>query len=315
MKRYLGIDIGGTTTKFGLFCENGQLEEKWEQKTRIGDNGVHIIPDIAAAAAEKMEELKKRNREIVAAGMGIPGPMNDAGYVERCVNLNWNNCAPAAGLERLLSIPVFAGNDANVAALGEQWQGAGKDFRNVFLITLGTGVGGGMIADGRIVNGRGGMAGEIGHVSVNPDEVLRCNCGNRGCLDQMASATGIVRNALRLLEQSEEDSVLRTVAHPSARDVADAASAGDALALAALDYCFGFLGKALSIVSHVSGPDLFIIGGGVSGMGELLIRLVERHYRQNMYLSADYAEIRLATLGNDAGIYGAARMAMQNSGV
>ena len=237
------------------------------------------------------------------------------GYLcaKRCVNLGWGDFNPARELAAILrGVPVFAGNDANMAAMGEYWQGSGKDADSLIFITLGTGVGGGIILDGKMVFGSGGLGGEIGHVVVNPDETLPCNCGQLGCLDQTASATGIVRSAQRLLDSSDAPSVLRAITPLTARDVVDAARRGDALAEEAFDRCMYFLGKGMAMLTNIVDPDLFIIGGGVSKAGSYLIDTVKKHYDALATLTDHRAGIALARLGNDAGLFGAAKLAMDS---
>lgn len=307
-KFYFGVDIGGTATKLGAFSADGQLLDKWEIPTDISESGSHIMPNIAA----EIIRYAGTTENVIAAGVGVPGPVRRDGSVKRCVNLGWGGFNPARDLSaHLHGVPVFAGNDANMAAMGEYWQGGGQGSRNLVFITLGTGVGGGIVLDGRVVYGSTGLGGEIGHVVVNPDEPVPCNCGQYGCLDQTASATGVVRQAKRVLaRRADESSSLRALDSLTARDVFDAAKAGDALAYEAVDTCMSYLGKSMAMLTNIIDPDMYIIGGGVSKAGAFLIDLVRRHYERLATLSEQKAEIALATLGNDAGIYGAAKLAM-----
>jgi glucokinase len=233
------------------------------------------------------------------------------GFVEVCVNLGWKNKRPA---EEIKSFPGFeawkvdVGNDANVAALGEQKKGGGKGFSSAVMITLGTGVGGGIVVDGKMVAGSHGMGGELGHLTVNPAETARCNCGNHGCLEQYASATGVVRVAHELLRSENAESSLRTLEGFTAKDVFDAAKAGDEIALKAVDTLGTYLGLALSYVTLTVDPEIFIIGGGVSKAGKILLDAIEKHYHRFVTLSDHHAAICTASLGNDAGILGAAGM-------
>jgi len=307
---YFGVDIGGTATKIGAFDQRGALLSKWEIKTDTAENGGLILPNIA----EEILHYARNLSRIVSIGVGIPGPVQRGGYVKRCVNLGWGDFNPARELASILrGVPVFAGNDANVAAMGEYWQGSGKDAESIVFITLGTGVGGGIILDGRMVYGMGGLGGEIGHVVVNPDETIPCNCGQYGCLDQTASATGIVRTAKRLLEESTEPSALRSLEIITARDVVDAARKGDALAAKAFDRCMYFLGKSMAMLTNILDPEVYIIGGGVSKAGDYLVETVKKHYDSLSILSERKADIALAKLGNDAGIYGAAKLAIDSA--
>lgn len=307
-KVFFGVDIGGTATKLGAFSAESKLLDKWEIPTDTGEHGSRIMPNIAA----EIVRYAGTTENVIAAGVGVPGPVRRDGYVRRCVNLGWGGFNPARDLSaQLEGVPTFAGNDANMAAMGEYWQGGGQGARSLVFITLGTGVGGGIVLDGRVVYGSTGLGGEIGHVVVNPDEPMPCNCGQYGCLDQTASATGVVRHAKRVLaRRTDEPSALRALDAITARDVFDAAKAGDALAYEAVDTCMGFLGKSMAMLTNIIDPDMYIIGGGVSKAGEFLIDLVRRHYEQLATLSEQRAKIALATLGNDAGIYGAAKLAM-----
>ena len=307
----IGIDIGGTSVKIGLFESTGELIDKWEVRTRSEDGGINILPDVAASIRSKVQEMGlDLKRDIAGAGMGIPGPVLSDGYVEVCVNLGWHNANPQEELSKLLDgIPVKSGNDANVAALGEMWQGGGMGCRDLVMVTLGTGVGGGVIIDQRIITGKHGLGGEIGHIHVRDEEKERCNCGGVGCLEQVSSATGIAREARRRMAASDKDSILRQVGdRVTAKDVLDAAKAGDELALEVMETVGHYLGVALAAISMVVDPEIFVIGGGVSRAGQFLVDLIQKYYEQFTPISKNKARIVLATLGNDAGIYGAARL-------
>lgn len=306
---YIGVDIGGTTTKFGIFLEDGIILEQWEVMTDTAEGGSHILPVVAREIYKKIKTAEYEEDQLMGIGMGVPGPILEDGYLNNCVNLGWGKLNPAMELERLMNgIPVIAGNDANVAALGEYWQGRGKGHRNMVFITLGTGVGSGIILDGKMLYGAKGLGGEIGHISVNPDETEVCNCGHRGCLDQMASATGIVRNAMRFLQYEDTESTLREYENLTAKKVLDAAKQGDRIAEKTVQYCMQFLGKSISDISYTVDPEIFVIGGGVSKAGEYLIRIIRNHYEVHAQLVPGKAQIELATLGNEAGIYGAAKL-------
>lgn len=307
-KRYIGVDIGGTTTKLGAFTQDGRMLGQWAIPTDVGEGGGRILPN----AAREIRRIAGEVGGVAGVGLGVPGPVRKDGMVGRCVNLGWSGFNPAHRLAALLGngTPVRVGNDANLAALGEYWQGGGRGARSIVLLTLGTGVGGGVIIDGHLVHGAHGLGGEIGHTVINPDEPLPCNCGHRGCLDQTASATGIARWARRFLQRSNAPSALRVLPDLSAKAVLDAAKAGDALAAEVAEYCLGHLGRAMSMVSYVVDPDRFILGGGVSRAGDYLLEVVRRHYAADATLLETKADIVLATLGSDAGIYGAAYLAM-----
>ena len=313
MKKYcFGIDVGGTTVKMGLFTTEGELLDKWEIPTRKEDGGAYILNDVAASVEAKLAEKNIEKDDVAGAGIGVPGPTLDTGYVSICVNLGWKDKNPANELSELLSIPVKAGNDANVAALGEMWKGGGEGYLDVVLLTLGTGVGGGIIINGEIAPSHRGVGGELGHITVNPDEEATCNCGNHGCLEQYASATGVVRIAKKLLAASKEESSLRTLETVTAKDVFDAAKAGDHLAVKAVEVLGKYLGLVVANVALTVDPDVFVIGGGVSKAGQVLIDVITKYYHKFAKIIGDNkAKVVLAKLGNDAGIYGAARMVLK----
>lgn len=313
MKKYcFGIDVGGTTVKMGLFTTEGELLDKWEIPTRKEDGGAYILNDVAASVEAKLAEKNIEKDDVAGAGIGVPGPTLDTGYVSICVNLGWKDKNPANELSELLSIPVKAGNDANVAALGEMWKGGGEGYLDVVLLTLGTGVGGGIIINGEIAPSHRGVGGELGHITVNPDEEATCNCGNHGCLEQYASATGVVRIANKLLAASKEESSLRTLETVTAKDVFDAAKAGDNLAVEAVEVLGKYLGLVVANVALTVDPDVFVIGGGVSKAGQVLIDVITKYYHNFAKIIGDNkAKVVLAKLGNDAGIYGAARMVLK----
>lgn len=310
-KIYWGIDVGGTNIKLGAFLEDGQMLVKQEMRTDLSDNGKHIMPsidsEIRRIAADKGWEWSR----MAGAGIGIPGPVQKSGFVERCVDLHWTRFNPQVEMTGLLGIPVTAGNDANMAAYGEYWKGGGRDYASLMFITLGTGVGAGIILEGgQMLYGAKGLGGEIGHTVICPEETLQCTCGHYGCLDQLASATGIVRNAHRFLEKDSRPSLLRDQADFSCADVFGAAKAGDAVAEEAVTYCLSYLGKSIAYASYIVDPEVFILGGGVSNAGQYMIDIVEKIYHENAQLADTFSDIRLASLGNDAGMIGCAGVAI-----
>lgn len=309
MKKYgFGVDIGGTTIKLGLFHTDGELLDKWEIPTRKEQNGEGILPDVAAAIDETIRERGIDSSDVQGVGVGVPGPVTPEGVVRKCVNLGWGVFNVEEALSALTGFPVKAGNDANVAALGEMWQGAGAGAKNMVMVTLGTGVGGGVIVDGHVVAGATGAGGEIGHIPVNDAEELVCGCGKRGCLEQYASATGIVTLTKRALAADDTPSSLRELGEPTAKDTFDAAKAGDALALTVVEQFGEILGKGLAGVACVVNPEVFVIGGGVSKAGEIILDVVEKYFTPNTFHACRDAKFRLARLGNDAGIYGCVQM-------
>ena len=309
MKTYgFGVDIGGTTVKLGLFRTDGELLDKWEIPTRKEDNGSQILPDVAASIKEKLAEKGIDSADVQGIGVGVPGPVTPEGVVCMCVNLGWGVFNVEETLSELTGYPVKAGNDANVAALGEMWQGAGKGAKSLVMVTLGTGIGGGVIIDGHIVAGATGAGGEIGHLPVNDHETETCGCGKKGCLEQYASATGVVTLTKRALEASDAPSSLRELEEVTAKDTFDAAKAGDALALEVLEQFGQILGKGLATIACVVNPEMFVIGGGVSRAGKIITDVVEKYYIPNTFHACQKAQFKMAELGNDAGIYGCVKM-------
>lgn len=307
-KKCVGIDIGGTTVKLGIFEESGVLVEKWEIPTRKENGGAYILGDIAESVKAKLAENGIQEEDVLGAGMGLPGPVLPDGYVEVCVNLGWRDMNPAKELSALLGgMKVASGNDANVAALGEMWLGGGKGHTNVLLITLGTGVGGGIVVDGKILTGAHGAGGEIGHIHVDDEIEECCGCGNQGCLEQFASATGIARLGRKILEESDAPSIMRGQ-EMSAKLVFDSVKEGDALAVQVAERFGRYLGKAVAGMTAVLDPEIIVIGGGVSKAGPVLLEYVQKYYKPCAFKSAKDTPFALAELGNDAGIYGCAKL-------
>jgi glucokinase len=310
MKKYcFGIDVGGTTIKCGLFTVQGDVLDKWEIVTRTEEDGAHILPDVAETVLQKIAEKGIAKEEVAGVGIGVPGPVNDKGELPRAVNLHWGYKNIKEELGGLTGLLVEAGNDANVAALGELWKGGGAGYRSLLMVTLGTGVGGGVIINERIVAGANGAAGEIGHAHVDDTIQEPCNCGNCGCLEQVASATGIVRLAKEALAADDRPSLLRE-GEVTAKAVFDAVKEGDALAIGIATRFGTYLGTALSTFACVFNPEIIVIGGGVSKAGPVLLDYVVEPFRKHVFSPCRETEFALATLGNDAGIYGAAKMVL-----
>lgn len=308
-KRIFAADIGGTTVKLGMFTVEGELLDKWEIDTRKENNGGFILPDIADSIKAKMESENIAKEDVIGIGVGAPGPVDKSGVIYKAVNLGWGVLNIKEELEKLTGVTVMAGNDANVAALGEMWKGGGEGYSDLVVVTLGTGIGGGVIIDGRIVTGYKGAGGEIGHIHINDDETEVCGCGNKGCFEQYASATGIARLANRKLVSSNEDSVLRKC-EINAKTVFDAVKAGDKLAMEIAEEFGEYLGKGLANVADVTNPEVFVIGGGVSKAGQVIIDYGQKYFKKYVFHACRDAKFVLAKLGNDAGIYGAAKLAL-----
>lgn len=311
MKSYaFGVDVGGTTVKMGLFQSDGTLLEKWEIPTRTENQGEHILPDIVHSIRETLSAKNISAQDVSGIGIGVPGPVSADFTVHKCINLGWGVFNLKERMNQFLpEIPnVAAGNDANVATLGELWQGGGKGYHSAVMFTLGTGVGGGVVIDGQIVAGAFGGAGEVGHITVDPQEPIPCACGKHGCLEQYASANGIVRMAKVMLEQCQTPSKLRDMERFTSKDICDLAREGEEMAMEILDRFGEYLGRALSFVSCTVDPDIFIIGGGMSRAGNILIDVISKYYRQYAFHVSTGTPFALAVLGNDAGIYGCAKM-------
>ena len=308
MKYCFGVDIGGTTVKIGLFKTDGELVDKWEIKTRTENKGEAILPDIAESLKKKMEEKGIEASQMSGIGIGVPAPVDDNGVVQNTANLGWGYKEVNREMEELTGLKVAAGNDANVAALGEMWLGAGKGQKNMIMVTLGTGVGGGVIVNVHPRVGAHGAGGEIGHLCVNYEETEHCGCGKTGCLEQYASATGIARLAKKRLAADDAASSLRDKKEISAKTVFDALKDGDKVAEEIVEEFGVYLGHAMANLAAVVDPSVIVIGGGVSKAGEILLDYVEKNFQEKAFFANKNTEFVLATLGNDAGICGAAKL-------
>jgi len=308
MKKYIyGFDIGGTTIKIGLFSLSGDLIDKWEIVTNKTEKGTLILEDIYQAIKEHQVNLE----EVLGYGFGVPGPVID-GLVVKGVNIGWENYNLKTEFSKLANSDlIFVENDANVAALGETWHGAAMGYQNSVLITVGTGVGGGIVVDSKVIEGAHGSGGEIGHIRVIHENGLLCNCGNKGCLETVASATGIKNTFKTILHSSNLKSKLRNIDNPSVKMIFDAAKDKDPLCLAVIDKTSYYLGYACQILSVITNPDIIIIGGGVSKAGNFFIERIRSHFQQIAFNSVRDTLIVEAKLGNDAGIYGAASLVIQ----
>lgn len=313
MRYCFGVDIGGTTVKLGLFKFDGEVLEKWEIKTRTENEGANILPDVAAAIKERMAQHELSKEDVLGVGVGIPAPVMETGIVKATANLGWGYKEVKHELEELLEIEVKVGNDANVAALGEMWKGGGLGHRNMIMVTLGTGVGGGVITNGHIMVGGHGAGGEIGHICVNYDETEKCGCGSRGCLEQYASATGIARLARKRLAKNEDATVLRekNINAISAKTVFDAVKEGDKVACEIAEEFGQYLGYALANLAVIVDPEIIVIGGGVSRAGEILLDYVTKPFMERVFFANKECGFALAMLGNDAGIFGAAKLVLK----
>ncbi len=310
MKYGFGIDLGGTTVKIAYFDETGKMLDKWEIPTVTDNGGAQILPDIAASIRSYMDAYQIADTAILGLGLGIPGPVNAKGVVNKCINLGWGVFNVSEELSKLTGFPVKAGNDANVAALGEFWKGGGQGCDNMVFVTLGTGVGGGIIVEGNLLHGAHGSGAEIGHLVLKKDETEPCNCGKYGCVEQYCSATGIVRMAKRYLAANDVPSALNGIEPLTCKDIFDAAKAGDEAAGLILDQVYDLMGEFLGNVCSVVNPEVVVIGGGVSKAGDVLIQGIEPYFKKYVFHAASTAKFALASLGNDAGAYGAFKLAI-----
>ena len=310
MKYGFGIDLGGTTVKIAYFDETGNMLDKWEIPTVTANNGAQILPDIAASIRGYMDAHQIADTSVLGLGIGVPGPVNSKGIVNKWINLGWGVFNIAEELTKLTGFPVKAGNDANVAALGEFWKGGGMGCNNVVFITLGTGVGGGIVIEGNLLHGAHGSGAELGHMVLNRNETVPCNCGKFGCVEQYCSATGIVRMAKNYLSANAVPSSLNAVENLTCKDIFDAAKAGDEAAGAILEQVYALLGEFLGNVCSVVNPEMVVIGGGVSKAGQVLIDGVVPHFKKYVFHAASKVDFALASLGNDAGAYGAFKLAL-----
>ena len=308
-----GIDIGGTTVKMGYFDNEGTLIDKWEIPTRKENGGENILPDVVKAMEEKLEAEGVAKTELVGVGVGVPGPVFADGTVNKCVNLGWDVFNVSDKVRELIGLPelkVCVGNDANVAALGESFKGSGAGYKDLVMVTLGTGVGGGIILGGNILTGTTGGAGEIGHMPVGLNETESCGCGKKGCLEQYASATGIVKVAKRMLAANDTATPLRDMETFTAKDVMDLAKSGDEFAVAVIEQLGEYLGKAIAHIACVVNPSAIVIGGGVSKAGQYLVDMIEKHFKIYAFGPCSDVKFVIASLGNDAGIFGACGMVL-----
>jgi len=303
MRRYnLGIDIGGTSIKIGLFDLDDNLLDSWNLPTNKSSFGEYILHEIAEVINSKLVIS-----EIRGIGFGVPGPVAK-NLVFSCVNLGWGKKDIVSEFKAILNddeIVIKVANDANLAAAGEIYKGVASGYVNAFMVTLGTGIGGGVIIDGRVVDGINGVAGEIGHTHIDDLYNLNCNCGKNGCLETVASATGIVRLAKEYLNHSKKSSPLRKYSDFSAKKVIDYAKLGDQVANEILDLSMEYLARVLAKVTYIINPDIFIIGGGISNAGNFIIDKITKFYYPLVKPFIQTTHFEIATLGNDAGMYGA----------
>ncbi len=326
---YYGCDIGGTTVKLARFDEQINIEKKWSIPTRREEDGVHILEDAAKSVAEDLDGLARANGVplLLGVGIGVPGPVDPSGNISGAVNLGWKKVhvpdtfrrhlqealRTYPGLEEAVAEEpaIVSGNDANMAALGEYYMGGGMGSRSMVLFTLGTGVGSGVVLDGTVLSGTFGCGGEVGHMKLNPSEEEACGCGGKGCLEQYASATGLVRIYQRYRKDQGQEMAPRSV---TAKDIMELAKEGDAAACHSVDVMCDYLGRACCAVSCLVDPEVYVFGGGVSNAGDFLLDKIRKSFRMYAFATSVQAEFRRAVLGNDAGIYGCGLLAQKEHG-
>ena len=314
MRYGFGVDIGGTTVKIAWYEESGKMLREWEIPTVRDNEGAQILPDVAASLNAFLEENGVDRQQVIGIGVGVPGPVNSRSVVNRCVNLGWGIVDIAKELTALTGLPVKAGNDANVAALGEYWQGSGRDYESMVMATLGTGVGGGIVVDGHMLHGAHGCGGEIGHIVMNRDETEVCGCGKRGCAEQYCSATGVARLARIRLAEDDAPSTLRQLEKIEARNVFDAGKQGDAVANEILERYYEYLGEFLAIICATVDPEVIVLGGGVCKAGQVLLDGIRRYYVKYAFHATTGVQFAIAQLGNSAGTCGAFKLALDAFG-
>lgn len=311
-----GIDVGGTNTKLALFNGKAMLKDTVVIPTRTDAKGIHVLPDIKMALDANMEKHGIKKEQVAGIGVGVPGPVTADGVVNKCVNLGWDSMNISKQLSLFTGgIKVKATNDANAAALGEMFRGGGQGFKNLILVTFGTGIGGGIIIDGKIYSGATGAAGEIGHIPFMEGETEKCSCGKCGCLEQYISASAIGRITTKILEERTEDSALRKYQTVTAKEVYDEAKNGDPIALGIVKLTGDRIGRAFGMLASMFNPEAIVIGGGMAKAGQILLNSIDDSFKKNAFHATAGAEIRLATLGNLAGVYGGAKLIFDDYGV
>ncbi len=307
MKKLIGIDLGGTTVKIGFLTVEGEIINHWQIPTDTSDAGKNILSDIVKSINEKIVEYGYEKEDFLGAGIGVPGPVTHSGVLLKAVNLGWQEEVNIEyEFSKMIDMPVRADNDANVATIGEMWQGSGEGARDMIFVTLGTGVGGGVITNGEIVKGANGGGGEIGHIAVDFEHGEKCNCGKTGCLETLASATGIVRETNKALKNYTGTTILSSYDNLNAKNIFDAAKNDDEFALEMVENLGRSLGFVLANIASTTNPETIVIGGGVSKAGTILTDVIKKHFVKYVFDSNKNVEFKIAKLENDAGIIGAA---------
>lgn len=313
--KIIGIDLGGTSAKMAIVSLKGEILEKWTVSTNILEDGIHIVPNLIESLEERIELYKMSAADFLGIGMGSPGKVDaDTKTVIGAYNLNWSTLREIGkAFEKAFDIPFYIENDANIAALGEQWKGAGEGALDCVTVTLGTGVGGGVVVNGQLVRGATGTAGEIGHLTIDTQGQFDCTCGKKGCLETVASATGIMHLARHFALEYVGDSIVKARiddgSEVTSKDIFDAAKEGDYFGLQVVDRFAHYLGLACSHLANSLNPSKIVLAGGVAQAGEFLLDKVNEQFIEYCFPQIRNKEtLVLAQLGNDAGIMGAAQL-------
>ncbi len=306
----IGIDLGGMSIKGGLINASGLIIEKKTLPTGAWRKADEIIVDIARVINDLKKKANDRDEIVSVVGLGVPGVVShNNAFLEKCANINLEQIDLKKEIELLCNTKVFVDNDANVAAIAEFEVGSLKDFNSGILLTLGTGVGGGIIIDGNVIRGAHGAGAEVGHMVVG-ENFYDCNCGRNGCLETFSSATGINKYVSKVLEETKKASVLRDYNRIDTKIIFDSAKNGDSVALEAVNRFVKYLSIGIVNLINILDPEGIALGGGVSHAGQYLVDLLEKELQKSLYSKdIEIAELKLAELQNDAGIIGAGFMA------
>lgn len=310
MRYGFGIDIFGPNIKFGFFDEQGNLIEKWKIAAPVINESSQIIPTIANEVNNYLKKNSISDDEIIGIGVGIPGPVNSSGVVNKCVNLGWGVFNIERALTGLTELKVKASNISSLSALGECWKGSGSD--NMVFMAMNTGLGGGIVCDGKMVWGTTGGAGEIGHIVVNKSEKEACTCGKFGCVEQYCSPGGIVRVARRMLVNSQEASVLRKKKFFDYKDVLKAVDEGDKIAKDVMAKVYDYAGHALAGICCVLNPDTIVLGGEFCKIGQPAMEGIVRSFKKYVFYANDNVKFYFAELDTDACIHGAFKLVLDS---
>lgn len=305
----IGVDLGGTNLRTALLSHDGEILDRRKEATRASEGWKSVLARLVENIGLQLEIAVSRGLDVGAVGVGAPGVIQmDKGIVVKSPNFpDWNNLPLREELEKSLHVPVVIENDANAAALGEQWRGAGRGIGSMILLTLGTGVGGGIVLDNRIWHGADGMAGEIGHMTIVPDG-RQCGCGNKGCLEMYASARGIVQTYLEAMRLTGPDQNPEI----TSAQIYLAAQGDDAVARRVMKDMGRVLGIGLANLINIFNPQMIVLGGRVKDAWELFIGAArEEVMRRAFQVPAERTEIVPSVLGDDAGMVGAAAVALQ----